>query len=84
MPSQVLNGSSNPSYTNTTGQNVRVRLNYISNPTAVSWGNGGSTGGSVTVTASTPAPKEVMLAPTETFTANSGAFNIVIIKEDGT
>lgn len=80
MPSQVLNGSSNPSYTNTTGQNVRVRLTYISNPTAVSWGNGGS----VTVTASTPAPKEVMLAPTETFTANSGAFNILIIKEDGT
>jgi len=80
MPSQVLSGSSNPSYTNTTGQNVRVRLTYLREPTAVSWGNSGS----MTVTASTPAPKEVILAPSETFTANSGAFNILIIKEDGT
>lgn len=80
MPSQVLSGSSNPSYTNTTGQNVRVRLTYLREPTAVSWGNSGS----MTVTASTPAPKEVILAPAETFTANSGAFNILIIKEDGT
>ena len=80
MPSQVLSGLSNPSYTNTTGKNVRVRLTYIEAPIAISWGNGGS----ITVTASTPAPKEVLLAPLETFTATSSAYNILIIKEDGT
>lgn len=29
MASQVLSGSSNPSYTNNTGQNVRVVINYM-------------------------------------------------------
>jgi len=29
MASQVLSGSSNPSYTNTTGQNVRVVINFM-------------------------------------------------------
>ena len=38
MAAQVLSGSSNPSYTNNTGQNVRVIINYMSSPTAVSWG----------------------------------------------
>jgi len=29
MASQVLSGSSNPSYTNNTGQNVRIVINYM-------------------------------------------------------
>jgi hypothetical protein len=32
MASQVLSGSSNPSYTNNTGQNVRIVINYMSRP----------------------------------------------------
>jgi len=31
MASQVLSGSSNPSYTNNTGQNVRVVINFMAN-----------------------------------------------------
>ena len=38
MASQVLSGSSNPSYTNNTGQNVRVVINFMSNTTAITWG----------------------------------------------
>lgn len=79
MASQVLNGSSNPVFSNTTGQNIRVRINYIRTPTNVSWGNA-----SLTINANNPAPKEIFLAPGETFSATSGAYNIVIIKEDGT
>jgi len=30
MASQVLSGASNPSYTNNTGQNVRIVINYMS------------------------------------------------------
>jgi len=37
MASQVLNGSSNPSYTNNTGQNVRLVLNVLDNVTSISW-----------------------------------------------
>ena len=33
MASQVLSGASNPSYTNNTGQNVRVVINYMSGTT---------------------------------------------------
>lgn len=34
MASQVLSGNSNPTYTNNTGQNVRIVINYMSaNPT---------------------------------------------------
>jgi hypothetical protein len=38
MASQVLSGASNPSYTNNTGQNVRIVINYMASPTTVSWG----------------------------------------------
>ena len=76
MASQVLSGNSNPSYTNNTGQNVRVILNFLSNPTIVSWG------GATTTTQ--PFPSEIMLAPNQTFRATSGPFNLVVIKEDGT
>ena len=33
MASQVLSGASNPSYTNNTGQNVRVVINYMAGTT---------------------------------------------------
>jgi len=37
MASTVLNGLSNPSYTNNTGQNVRIVINFMSNVTSMSW-----------------------------------------------
>lgn len=37
MASQILSGASNPSYTNNTGQNVRLVINHMSNTTQVSW-----------------------------------------------
>jgi hypothetical protein len=37
MASTVLSGSSNATYTNSTGQNVRVVINYMAAPTAISW-----------------------------------------------
>jgi len=45
MASQVLSGASNASYTNNTGQNVRLIINYMSNVTSMTWAG-------VTVTAS--------------------------------
>jgi hypothetical protein len=42
MASQVLSGSSNVSYTNNTGQNVRIVINYMASPTSMSWTGGGS------------------------------------------
>ncbi len=76
MASQVFSGASNPSYTNTTGKNVRVIFNFLSNPTSVSWG------GATTMTQ--PFPSEIILAPNQKFSANCGPYNIVVIKEDGT
>jgi hypothetical protein len=37
MASTVLSGSSNVTYTNNTGQNVRVVINYMATPTNMSW-----------------------------------------------
>ena len=37
MASQVLSGVSNPTYTNNTGQNVRLILSFMNNVTSVSW-----------------------------------------------
>ncbi len=37
MASQVLSGVSNPTYTNNTGGNVRVVINYMSNPNGMTW-----------------------------------------------
>lgn len=79
MASQVISGTSNPVFANNTGQNVRVRINFIQTPTNVSWGNA-----TLSVNSSNPAPKEIFLAPGEIFSATSGAYNIVIVKEDGT
>lgn len=38
MASQVLSGSSDPSYTNNTGQNVRVVINFMLNTASIAWG----------------------------------------------
>tara|TARA_A100001234_G_C12505100_1_gene333608 strand:- start:22 stop:504 length:483 start_codon:yes stop_codon:yes gene_type:complete len=160
MASQVLSGTSNPSYTNNTGQNVRLLMNYIADCTSMTWagvtvtgdstvgkdvmtingeirsfeGNGSSSApgdlsvsstkatgflssipgvGSLiqttptrlsaaaltgltdvatanahyiplTVTPGGEFPTELVLADGEAFSALSGAFNIVVIKEDGT
>lgn len=120
MASQVLSGSSNPSYTNNTGQNVRVVINYMASnqgitinwagvsanaPYAIaigrnlaySVGSGGDTAG-VNVSSNNMAvfesgdsqrsnsglPTELMLANGQSFSAVCGAYNIVIIREDGT
>ena len=45
MSATVLSGSTNVTYTNSTGGNVRVVTNYMSAPTAISW-----TGGSASAT----------------------------------
>ena len=48
MASQVLSGASNPSYTNNTGQNVRVVINFMSsnanNELAINWAGVGAGG----------------------------------------
>ena len=38
MASTVLSGSTNPTYTNNTGQNVRVVINFMASPTTINWG----------------------------------------------
>ena len=76
MASQVISGPSNPTYTNTTGQNVRVIFNFLSNPTSLSWGGASTT--------TQPFPKEIMLAPNQRVSAVCGPYNLVVIKEDGT
>ena len=78
MASQVLNGASNPSYTNTTTQNVRVIFNFLRNPTSITWAGVSASSSLGTL------PKEVMLAPNQAFSAVCGAYNIVVVKEDGT
>ena len=37
MASQILSGSSNPTYTNNTGQNVRLVFNILENASTISW-----------------------------------------------
>ena len=37
MASQVLSGTSNPTYTNNTGENVRVVINYMLSPSSMTW-----------------------------------------------
>jgi len=78
MASQVISGNSNPTYTNNTGQNVRVILNFLSAATTVSWAGVSSNA------LLGPLPSEVLLAPNQTFSAICGPYNILVIKEDGT
>jgi len=49
MSSQVLSGASNPSYTNNTGQNVRVVINFMRNVTAINWAGVSATASSCTI-----------------------------------
>ena len=78
MASQVISGTSNPTYTNNTGKNVRIILNFLSNATTVNWA------GVSAVSSSGPLPSEIMLAPNQSFSATCGPYNIVVVKEDGT
>lgn len=78
MASQVLSGAANPTYTNNTGQNVRIILNILSNASVVNWA------GVSALSTTGPLPAELMLAPNQTFSAVCGPYNIVAIKEDGT
>lgn len=147
MASQVLSGANNASYTNNTGQNVRLIINYMSNVTSMTWAgvtvnatattigksiqsNAITTTGTINVPATRGIlvgridgagtirasafvtepgailtldaqtstintttvvsesanrfPTELMLANGETFSSVCGAFNAIIIKEDGT
>jgi hypothetical protein len=110
MASQVLSGSSNVSYTNNTGQNVRIVINYMSGVTSggsttltVNWAGVSATGlfnaigrnlatsgiistannGLITSSSNSALPTELMLAPSQTFSAICGAYNIVVIPEAG-
>ena len=49
MASEVKSGTGNFTYTNSTGQNVRLVINYMAAPTAMSWS--ATAGGTVSVTA---------------------------------
>lgn len=88
MASIIQSGSSNATYTNGTGQNVRVVINYMSDCTRMIWAGASTvTSESTTIIKDrdlTNFPSEIVLAPTETFSCICGAYNIVIIKEDGT
>jgi hypothetical protein len=78
MASQVISGTSNPSYTNSTGKNVRIIFNFLSRATSVNWA------GASANASSGPLPAEIMLASNQTFSAICGPYNIVVVKEDGT
>jgi hypothetical protein len=146
MASQVLSGASNASYTNNTGQNVRLIINYMSNVTSMTWAGVSVTASSTTIGKDIPVttisslsgsvsipnssgtltgrvnpinsailnnmsgtislssgtgssnirfttttsetsnnfPTELMLASGQSFSSVCGAYNAIVIKEDGT
>jgi hypothetical protein len=49
MASEVLSGAANASYTNNTGQNVRLVINYMSNTTSMTWAGVNVTASSTTI-----------------------------------
>ena len=49
MAATVLSGTGSVTYTNSTGQNVRVVINYMASPTAMSWS--ATAGGTVSLSA---------------------------------
>lgn len=49
MASQVLSGAANASYTNNTGQNVRLIINYMSNVTSMTWAGVNVTASATTI-----------------------------------
>lgn len=77
MASQVFSGTSNPRYVNDTGKNVRLVLNFLQDATTVNWA------GVSALSSTAPLPNEILLAPNQSFSANCGAYNFVVIKEDG-
>lgn len=123
MAATVLSGNSNPTYTNSTGQNVRVIINFMASPTAITWAGISATATQVLAigrnlafsagfyqqvsgtspvagalsacnmavndqavnseTANRALPTELMLANGQSFSANCGQYNIVIIPEAG-
>lgn len=88
MASQVLSGSSNATYTNTTGQNVRIVINFMSSCTAMTWGGVTITGTSTTIIKGRPDtltvfPAEIVLSSSQSFSATCSAYNMIVIKEDG-
>lgn len=54
MASQVLSGATNASYTNNTGQNVRLIINYMTDVTSMTWAGVGVTSNSTTIGKSIP------------------------------
>lgn len=87
MASQVLSGSTNATYTNGTGQNVRLVINFMANCTLMSWGGISLTGGSTSIAKGREPlvfPNEIVLSANQSFSATCGAYNIIVIKEDGT
>lgn len=49
MASQVLSGAANVNYTNNTGQNVRLIINYMANVTSMTWAGVNVTAESTTI-----------------------------------
>lgn len=47
MASQVLSGASNATYTNNTGQNVRIVINYMATPSSINWAGVSATASNV-------------------------------------
>ena len=118
MTAQVLSGAQNVSYTNNTGQNVRIIINFMApsftgnqsgggvirmNWAGVSWNPPNPTdafesnrpiGKNISplyetteffgVSSEDPTqPTEIGLAPGQTFSAECGPYNIVVIPENG-
>jgi len=80
MASQVLSGATNASYTNNTGQNVRLIINYMSNVTSMTWAGVTVTASSTTIGKNVPisysASNFAMTIPTGTLDAsNTSASN---------
>ena len=80
MASQVLSGASNASYTNNTGQNVRLIINYMSNVTSMTWAGVTVTASATTIGKDVPisysATNFTMIIPTGTLAAdNTSASN---------
>jgi hypothetical protein len=83
MASQVLSGSSNPSYTNNTGQNVRVVINFMASVTSISWAGVSATASSCTIGRNLAfSNREVVLGTSGTTSqplAGQGDFTVVSV-----
>lgn len=87
MASQVLVGSSNATYANNTGQNVRLVINFMASCTSMTWGGITFSGTSTNIAKGREPlvfPNEIVLSSSQAFSASCGPYNIIVIKEDGT